>query len=139
MQLWIELIVAVVIFVFVIGSAVIFLRGVHAGGEPGRVLLGAAMTGAIIGAIIGFAIVPLRFALMANGAASDPRLGPTVLVAVVALIAFRRGLAARLPLIGGPIRAYRKAGLRYAIDLSQKRLERLERIDAGAGATDRSA
>lgn len=139
MPLLIETIVAGVIFVIVMASAVIFLRGAHADGEPWRVMLGAALTGAIIAAIAGFVIVPLRFALMAGGAQSDPRLGLNVLIAFLALIAFRRGLAARLPVIGGPIRAYRKAGLRHAIEVSQKRLQRLERLDAGARATDRSA
>ena len=46
----------------------------------------------------------------------------------IALV-IRRGLLARAPLIGRYLRAYRRAALKYQIDVAEKRLARLEGMD----------
>ena len=52
-----------------------------------------------------------------------------ILPAFLLLLIIRRGLLARAPLIGRYLRAYRRAALKYQIDVAEKRLHRLESMD----------
>lgn len=117
--------VALAIFLVVTGFAVVTLRSEHVGGEVWRVRAGAAITGAVLGGVIGFAIVPLRMALIDGGPGAE-RAAPFALLAFGAMVLLRRGAAARLPIIGPAVRAYRMAMLRRTIDQSQKQLRKLE-------------
>lgn len=129
-ELIVEITVAVVVFAVVFVGALVTLKPEHMGGEAGAARLGAAITGVVLGAIIGFAIVPLRVALADGGPPSEAQ-GLALPVSFIALVAFRRGAAGHAPVIGRPVRAYRKALLRRGIADSQKRLAKLEGRDGG--------
>lgn len=124
-----EAVVALAIFLVVSGSAFVMIKREHAAGELWRARAGAAITGAILGGLVGFAVLPLRFTLMEDGG-GDLRVLLIAIAAFAGLIIFRRGGAARLPVIGPTVRAYRKAMLRRSIDAAQKQLEKLEARDA---------
>lgn len=127
--LLVEIIVAVAIFLVVVGIALFGLKAEHMDGEPGRVRLGAAISGLVLGGVVGFLVLPLRFALV-DSADPDPRLALALPAAVVLLIAMRRGALGRAPVIGKAVRAYRKALLRRTIANAEKSLAKLSAHDA---------
>ncbi|HXI86710.1 MAG TPA: hypothetical protein VNH64_04590 [Parvularculaceae bacterium] len=89
-----------------------------------HVHLGAAIYGALFGAVIGFVIVPLRVYL--TNASLPPQYAAVSGFSVLAImIALRRGLIGRLPFLGPQVKAYRRASLRHAIEVSQKQLDKL--------------
>lgn len=124
--------------------AMVFYKDEHVEHHPVRVYVGAALQGLIIGGLIGFVILPFRITFFVPDPSilPDPRLledPPTplpkglaslsVLPAFLLLMVVRRGLLARAPLIGRYLRAYRRAALKWQIDVSSKALARLEAID----------
>jgi hypothetical protein len=136
--LWIELgVVAVITAVFV--ATTFAFKPEHLEHGSGEVRLGAALQGLILGLLVGFVLLPLRFAFFTPDASlSEPPPAPrgdmaslSLLPFIVLMLIVRRGLLARAPIIGRYIRAYRKAQLKYQISGAQKVLARLEGIDAG--------
>jgi len=133
--IWMELAVATLIVLATLGFAFATLRQRHRDTAAWHVWLGAAIQGAIFGLIIGFMVLPLRFALM-EGEVPTQFAGPTGIIVILLVIALRRGLLARLPFLGPQVKAYRRASLRRTIENSQKQLDKL--MPAGAslkGAT----
>jgi hypothetical protein len=136
--LWIELGVVALITALFVATTFAF-RPEHLEHGPGAVRLGAALQGLILGLLIGFVLLPLRFAFFAPDASlaeasPAPRGGMaslSLLPFIVLMLIVRRGLLARAPIVGRYIRAYRKAALKYQISGAQKVLARLEGIDAG--------
>jgi hypothetical protein len=122
--LLLEISVALLIMIVSVVAAMVMLKGEYRDGPGWHVWFGAGIQGAIYGAIIGFAIVPLRFTLAA-GEMPGAIAGVSGALAVVLIIAMRRGLFAHLPFLGPQVRAYRRAVLRRTIDHSSKQLERL--------------
>ena len=119
--------------------AFFIFRPEHVEHHPNRVYIGAALQGLIIGVLVAFFILPLRFALFVPDAgivADAPKPPPkglaslSILPALLLLLVVRRGFLARVPLIGPFIRAYRRAGLKHQIDGARRTLLRLERLDA---------
>ncbi|PQA89483.1 hypothetical protein [Hyphococcus luteus] len=124
LNLYIEAFVALFITGVFVVSAMLTLRDRHRDRSAWHVYLGAAIYGALFGAIIGFIIVPLRMALM-NGDMPTGMAGYSGLGALVLIIALRRGLIARLPFLGPQVKAYRRASLRRQIEAAQKQLDKL--------------
>jgi len=122
--------------------AFIFFKPQHVEHHPTRVLVGAAIQGLIIGALVGFVILPFRVAFFVP----DPSLVPdaptppkgiaslAILPAFLLLLVVRQGLGARAPLIGRYLRAYRRAAIMHQIDAAKRALGRLEAVDARARA-----
>ena len=117
----------------------------HVEHHPNRVYLGAALHGFIVGALVAFVVLPLRFALFVPDMSLVPDAPPpppkglaslSILPALLLLLVIRRGVLARMPLIGPFIRAYRRAALKHQIDSARKTLLRLEALDARAATKD---
>jgi hypothetical protein len=140
---WIEASVAGAIALAFPISAMLLFKDAHVEHHPTRVYVGAAMQGIILGVLIGFVIVPLRFAFFNPDPALVPNPSPaptgvaslSILPAFILLIIVRRGLLARVPLIGRYIRAYRRAALKWQIDRSTQALARLEALDDKKAST----
>lgn len=142
MILWIELAVLIAIISVFVGSTFVF-RPEHVQHNPRRVRIGAAAQGLIIGVLVGFVLLPLRFAFfvpdptLVPDAPPPPPKGVASLAIVplfLILMIVRRGLLARAPLIGRYIRAYRRAALKHEIWSAQRILARLEGVDARRAA-----
>jgi hypothetical protein len=122
--------------------ALMFFKQQHIVHHPTRVLVGAAIQGFIIGALVGFVILPFRVAFFVP----DPSLVPdaptppkgiaslAILPAFLLLLVVRQGLGARAPLVGRYLRAYRRAAIMHQIDGAKRALARLEKVDARAKA-----
>ncbi len=134
MLLLVEIGVAFAVFAIIFGFAFVSLKPEHAAGALGEARLGAAITAALIAGIVGFAVVPLRMTLI-EGGEDARRAFPYAIAAFALMVLFRRGAAARLPIIGPAVRAYRMAMLRRTIAASQKQLAKLE-AKSGASAAE---
>lgn len=134
---WLEPTVAGGFMLLFVLFAALFFKPEHVEHHPTRVLIGAALQGAIIGVLVAFVILPFRISFFVP----DPSLFPdaptppkgvasiAILPAFVLLLVIRRGLLARAPFIGRYLRAYRRAALKHQIDGAKKALARLEAID----------
>lgn len=100
---------------------------------PWHVHAGAAIYGALVGAVIGFVIVPLRVVLM-NGDLPPQYAAGSGFAVLAIMISIRRGLIGRLPFLGPQVRAFRRASLRRAIETANKQLSKLEARDGKAAA-----
>ena len=140
MMPWIEAIVASAIMLLFLLQAMFLFQDEHVEHHPARVYIGAALQGFILGVLVGFVILPLRFAFFVPEAkhlvpdAPDPPVrgglaSLSVLPAFLILMIVRRGLLARAPIIGHYLRAYRRAALKWQIDGASKSLARLQAID----------
>ncbi|HVY83652.1 MAG TPA: hypothetical protein VG943_00850 [Caulobacterales bacterium] len=113
-------------------------RPEHVEHHPNRVYAGAVLHGFIIGALVAFVILPFRIAFFVPDSdifpdAPKPPKGIAslaILPALLLLLVIRRGVLARVPLIGPYIRAYRRAALKHQIDSARRTLSRLEALDA---------
>ncbi|MFZ4604506.1 MAG: hypothetical protein ACOYM8_18880 [Caulobacterales bacterium] len=139
MLIWIELSVVAVITAAVLASSFILLKPEHVDHDPTRVRIGAALQGLILGLLVGFVILPLRFAFFVPDPhivadAPKPPSGGLASLSILPffalLIVVRRGLLARAPVIGVYLRAYRKAALKQQISSAQSALSRLAAIDS---------
>ena len=131
LYLWIEAIaVAVIVAIFLFQAFVLF-KPEHVEHHPTRVRVGAFLQGAIIGGLFGLVILPLRLSFFVPEIPGPPQAiaSTAILPAFLLLLIIRRGLLARAPLIGRYLRAYRRAALKYQIDVAEKRLHRLESMD----------
>ena len=124
----IELIASLTALVFVAAafslSAAIQLRKRHRDAPAWRVHAGAFVYGLMFGAIFVFGVLPLRVTLT-SGEVPDEMTAVSGVAIFGIIIAIRRGILARLPLIGQPVRAYRRAALRRSIEDAEKALEKL--------------
>ena len=131
LYLWIEAAaVAAIVAIFLFQAFVLF-RPEHTEHHPVRVKIGAFLQGAIIGGLVGLVILPLRLSFFVPEIPGPPQAiaSTAILPAFILLLVIRRGLLARAPLIGRYLRAYRRAALKYQIDVAEKRLARLEGMD----------
>jgi hypothetical protein len=131
LYLWIEVAaVATIVAIFLFQAFVLF-KPEHTEHHPRRVKIGAFLQGGIIGGLVGLVLLPLRLSVLVPEIPGPPQAvaSTAILPAFVLLLVIRRGLLARAPLIGRYLRAYRRAALKYQIDVAEKRLARLEGMD----------
>jgi hypothetical protein len=129
----IELAVAVAVVIVFLIASLINARARHLDVAPWHVHLGAAIYGVLIGAVIGFVVVPLRAVLM-NGELAPHNAALSGFGVLAIMISIRRGLIGRLPFLGPQVRAFRRANLRRTIETAQKQLDQLTAKDAGRGS-----
>jgi len=133
LDLRVELAVAATVVVVFVVASMMNNKPRHMDAAPWHVHLGAAIYGVLVGAIIGFVIVPLR-ALLMNGALAPHYAALSGFGVLVIMLSLRRGLVGRLPFLGPQVRAFRRASLRRTIETAQKQLDRLAARDADASS-----
>lgn len=134
LMLWIEGLLALGFMLAFLIHSVFAFKPQHLGGQPGRVRVGAAIQGLMLGLLIGFVIVPLRMQVM-DARGYDPAVSPqlsslSLLPAVLLLVLIRRGGLLRAPLMSPFLRAYRRASLLRARDETDKALTKLDELEA---------
>lgn len=139
MSLGVELAALVVVCAFVIIAAELRLKPEYIGQNQTLVRVGCAIHGFTLGLFVGFVLLPLR----AIGAAAANAQGLTdwertalafaFAPSLILFIVLRRGALSRFPVIGRPLRAYRRASLRQQIASAQLSLARLTARDEVAG------
>ncbi len=104
--------------------AALTIKERHRDVEAWHVVVGAAIYGALFGAVIGFVIVPLR-ALLIDGSRppTDAAVGGLSFLAI--MIALRSGIIMRLPFLGPQVKAWRRAALRRAVETATKQIDKL--------------
>lgn len=127
---FVELTVAAIVMIVFIALAAFTIKERHRDVEAWHVVVGAAIYGALFGAVIGFVIVPLR-ALV-----TDTSLPPQMalmggLSFIAIMIALRSGVIMHLPFLGPQVKAWRRAALRRAIEHANRQIERLGPPSAG--------
>lgn len=144
-SLAVELSAMAVVTAFVIAWAELRLKPAHVAHAPGLVRLGGLIHGLSLGLFIGFVLLPLR-AFAAAAAESMANLSEwerTALAfsfapSLILFILLRRGALSRLPLIGRPLRAYRRATLQQQVEGAQRTLKRLAALDDADPASPRA-
>lgn len=136
LMLWIEGGLALVIMLAFVAHASLAFKPEHVEHHPARVRIGAAIQGLTVGLLIGFVMVPLRMQYMD---VLDPRSTPglstlSFVPAILLLIAVRRGVLLKAPLLSRYLRAYRRASLLKARDDADKALMKLDEIEGRARA-----
>ena len=126
---WLEVFIASLFTLIYPLAAFATLRQRHCDKPKLAVIGGAALQGFLIGLVIAFVLLPMRVGIL-EGTVDVGAIAPQLLAAFLILIGLRRGTFARLPILGGPFRAYRRANLRRAIETAQNELDKLQ-IDAG--------
>lgn len=133
LMLWIEGAVALVIACAYVLYAFLAFKPEHVGHHPTRVRIGAAIQGLTIGLLIGFVMVPLRMQFMeARGVDLPGGAGTQSLAwlpAIFLMIAVRRGLLLKAPVLSTYLRAFRRASLLKARDDATKALAKLDEIE----------
>lgn len=140
-RLWVELAAVAVVTAFVILWAELRLEHVREEATLARV--GAVIHGLSLGLFIGFVLLPIRAVAAAEAEGLDEfertAIAFSFAPALILFILLRRGALSRLPLIGRPLRAYRRASLRLQIKNARRTLDRLERLDKLAADAQTSA
>lgn len=134
-ELGVELAAFVVVAGFVIAWAELRLKQAHVAHAPGLVRVGGVIHGLSLGLFIGFVLLPLR--AISASLAEMPNLSTwerTALAfafapSLILFILLRQGALSHLPVIGRPLRAYRRAVLHQQIENAQKQLARLTKED----------
>lgn len=121
---YVEGFIALFIMLMFLLTAMMTLRKRHRDTAAWHVNLGAAIYGALFGAVVGFIIVPLRMVFV-NGAVDPQTAAYSGFGFLAIMIALRRGMLARLPFLGPQVKAYRRASLRRAIEIAQQQLDQL--------------
>lgn len=129
-MIWIELGVAAAVMLISVGVTFLF-KPEHMAPNPLAVRAGAGVQGLVLGALIGFVLVPFRMAVMSD-APPPPEASLAFLPAFALLIVVRSGLLARAPFLGRFIRAYRRATLRWQIGRAEQTLSRLDALEKKA-------
>lgn len=127
MLLWIELGVALAVMAVSVGLTFLFSPE-HMAPSARVVRIGAALQGLVLGALIGFVLVPFRLTAM-DGVPPSPEASVVLLPAFALLVIVRGGLLARAPLMGRFVRAFRRATLHWRIARAQKTLGRLDDLE----------
>lgn len=128
MSIWLEFWIAGIAAILMFVVALFLLKEEYAPGELGLARIGAGVQSIILGMLIGFVMAPLRVSLLAD-TSPEPAAALGFLPALIILVLIRQGLLARAPLIGKPMRAYRKGMLRRQIGEATKVLARLDGMD----------
>jgi hypothetical protein len=120
----IEFAVAATVLVAIVVMSLVTNKARYCDVAPWHVHVGAAIYGALFGAVIGFVIVPLR-ALV-----TDLSLPPHIALVgglsfLAIMIALRSGVIMHLPFLGPQVKAWRRATLRRTIETANKQLDRL--------------
>lgn len=133
--LGVELAALAVVAAFVVIRAELYLKPEESGQSPALVRAGAVIHGLSLGLLIGFVLLPVR----AIGAAAAQAEGlsdfqSTALAfafapCLILFILLRQGALSRFPLIGRPLRAYRRASLHKQIAAARQTLARLTALD----------
>jgi hypothetical protein len=131
-SIWLESWVAGIVAILMFVVSLFIITEEHAGPEIGLARIGAFAQSLILGMLIGFVIAPLRMTLLNGSGPPDPSAAMGFLPALFLLVFIRQGLLARAPLIGKPMRAYRRALLRRQIAGTNKVLARLDGMDGKA-------
>lgn len=124
LNLYVEFAVAAVVMAVFVALAALTIKDRHRDVEAWHVLAGAAIYGALFGAVIGFVIVPLR--ALVTDTSLPPQyaaLGGFSFLAI--MIALRSGIIMRLPFLGPQVKAWRRAALRRAIENATKQIDKL--------------
>lgn len=129
LNLYIECGVAAFITLSFLIGAFVNLRERHRDVAAWHVWVGALIYGVVFGAVIGFVILPLRL-LLAEGSLPPEQAGYAGLGFLAVVIALRRGLLTRLPVLGPQVKAYRRAALRRSIEGAEKQIVKLSPKDA---------
>ncbi len=133
--LGVELVALAVVTVFVIIRAELRLKPQEVGPDRGLVRAGAAIHGLSLGLCIGFVLLPVRAiaaaAAQAEGLSDFQRtaLAFSFAPCLILFVLLRQGALSRFPLIGRPLRAYRRASLHLQIAAAQVALSRLAHLD----------
>lgn len=127
---YVELTVAAIVMLVFVLLAAFTIKKRHRDVEAWHVIAGAAIYGALFGAVIGFVIVPLR-ALVTDTSLPPQYAAFGGLSFLAVMIALRSGIIMRLPFLGPQVKAWRRASLRRAIENANKQLERLGPPSAG--------
>jgi hypothetical protein len=131
LYLWIEAaVIAGILATFLIQAFVLF-KPEHVDHHPARVRVGAVIQGITVGGLVGLVLLPLRLSFLIPELPGPPQAiaSTAVLPAFVLLLVIRRGLLARMPIVGRYVRAYRQAALKHDIDTARRRLARLQKMD----------
>lgn len=123
-NVFVELGVALIVMLAFTAFAAMTIKERHRDAAAWHVVAGAAIYGALFGAVIGFVIVPLR-ALLIDGSRppQDVLIGGLSFIAI--MIALRSGIIMRLPFLGPQVKAWRRAALRRAVENATKQIEKL--------------
>ncbi len=131
LMLWIEGLVALVFALAFLLHSFFAFRAEHVEHHPARVRIGALIQGLTLGLIVGFIIVPLRMGFMEFRGIDMPAGWSSLsfLPALLLMIAIRRGVLLKAPVIKTYLRAYRRATLLKARDDANKNLAKLDEIE----------
>lgn len=130
-MLWIEGVVALVIAAGFVLHAFFVFKPEHVEHHPTRVRIGAGIQGLTIGLLLGFFVIPLRLQYMdvLNARAAPGLSTLSFMPAFFMLIAVRRGVLLKAPVLSTYLRAYRRAGLLKARDDATRALAKLDAIE----------
>lgn len=140
--LGVELAALLVVAGFVVIRAEFLLKPAQNEAKAALLRAGAAIHGLSLGLLVGFVLLPLRAfgaaAAQAEGLSDFQRTALAFAFApgLILFIMLRQGGLSRVPLIGRPLRAYRRAALRRQIAQSQQALARLTALDGLTCAED---
>ena len=143
--LGVELAALAVVTAFVIIRAELRLKPEQMGPNWALVRVGAAIHGVSLGLCIGFVLLPVRAiaaaAAQADGLSDFQRtaLAFSFAPCLILFILLRQGALSRFPLIGRPLRAYRRASLGVQIAAAQAALGRLAHLDGQAAPVSPAA
>lgn len=126
LNFFVELGVGLIVMLVFVALAALTIKERHRDVEAWHVLVGAAIYGALFGAVIGFVIVPLRALVTDTSLPPHMALGGG-LSFIAIMVALRSGLIMRLPFLGPQVKAWRRAALRRAIENATKQIEKLSR------------
>lgn len=131
LYLWIEGAVITGILAMFLIQVFFLFKPEHLAHNPFRVRVGAILQGVVVGGLVGLVLLPLRLTFLIPELPGPPSAvaSTAVLPAFLLILVIRRGLLARVPVVGRYVRAYRQAALKHDIDIAGKRLVRLQAMD----------
>ena len=123
-NIYVELGVGMVIMLAFVALAALTIKERHRDVEQWHVLVGAAIYGALFGAVVGFVIVPLRALLTDTSLPpQDAAFGGLSFIAI--MVALRSGIIMRLPFLGPQVKAWRRAALRRTVEHAEEQIKKL--------------
>ncbi len=123
-NVFVELGVTLIVTLAFTAFAALSIKERHRDVARWHVIAGAAIYGALFGAVIGFVIVPLR-ALLIDGSQPPQAAAAGGMTFIAIMIALRSGLIMRLPFLGPQVKAWRRAALRRSVENATKQIDKL--------------